>query len=204
MKYFINIRMVGAKMELVVLLSCSALSLSAQVTCASTVVTAPAVVLPAAGVAAIEQNLCLPYTGETNNALNPKQSVTCRVRTVAVSKNNRPVSAAKGIVTPSMLRDVPKASVGHGIGICVSTSFRSSVKSLNESGIAVMPQANDNWTAIRRAGVPPNPDETDEDLNQGDHENGPVGDALLPLLLMACLFACYRKRHSRISENPEN
>ncbi|HCS87216.1 MAG TPA: hypothetical protein DIW30_01920 [Bacteroidales bacterium] len=201
---FANIYRSGALIGLVVLLSCSVMSLQASVTCVGMVVTPPSVVLPAVDVATIEQNLCLPYAGQTDDMCRFGASATYHARTIAVSNGNRSVSKTNGAVTPQMLRNAHRTSAGNGVGCGVSTSFRSSVSRLNEAGIAVMPQTVGNQTAIRRAGVPPNPDEDDEDLNNGDVENGPIGDALLPLLLMACLFACYRKRHLRMSHTPEN
>ena len=204
MRNFINIGRQGALIGLVLLFSCSVIPLQAQVTCVGMVVTPPSVVLPTVGVATIEQNLCIPYAGSTDDMCRFGASATYHARTIAVSNGNRSVSKTNGTITPQMIRNAHRTSAGNGIGSGASTSFRSSVSRLNEAGIAVMPQTVGNQTAIRRAGVPPNPDESDEDLNNGDCENGSIGDALLPLLFMACLFTCYRKRHSSVSENPEN
>lgn len=140
-------------------------------------------------------------------------SLLLMVSPVAEAQNYRQnVPAGNSLYSIAHQRKTSSGSIGYqksaeprtvqnvyGGGYSSSMSVRKRLglhtSELNEQGIAVMPQADVYPTAIRRA-VIPNPDENDEDLNQGDSENGSLGDALFPLLLMAGAFVFYRRRKS--------
>lgn len=159
----------------------------------------PTVTLPAVGVSVIEDNLQLHYTG-VNTAMAQFGEGKANYTASVSSYRQTDKSSANTIVTPQMLRRQNQRAVS-GSFAGSQSAFSSTVVQLNEQGISVIPQVNAAVAPIKRAGVIPNPDDNRETSGS---ENGPIGDALLPLLLMAGIFVLGKRKVLRTHKTIEN
>ena len=168
-------------------ISLAALTMVALPASASTATITPTTVaVPEAGVSVTQSNLSLQYTGNSSALVSfgdAKASYSTGVSTNTATSGN----TAGKVFTPESLRTSARSAGGMGSSM---SALSAQVSGLNRSGIAVMGGVN----SISVASVIPNPDVDDTQIDGGDQENGaPIGDALLPLLLMMCVYMGMKK-----------
>ncbi len=166
-------------------ISLAALTMVALPASASTATITPTTVaVPEAGVSVIQSNLSLQYTGDASALVSfgdAKASYCTGVSTNTATSG----STAGKVFTPESLRTGARSAGGMGSSM---SALSAQVSGLNRSGIAVMGGTGSvSVSAASRGGGFNPPDEP-------DNPNGaPIGDALLPLLLMMCVYMGKKK-----------